>query len=113
MSMNDLGVTLISLAQYAEAETLLLQAHEIQSRVLGPNNRNTAFSTYNLACIAARRNQRDEALSLLQEAVDHGLSPNQALHMEKDDNLKFLHGDPRFDTLVAHAKERAAPAAKK
>jgi len=34
MSMNDLGVTLISLAQYAEAETLLLQAHEIQSRVL-------------------------------------------------------------------------------
>jgi len=49
----------------------------------------------------------------LQEAVDHGLSPNQALHMEKDDNLKFLHGDPRFDTLVAHAKERAAPAAKK
>ena len=65
MSMNDLGVTLISLAQSAEAETLLLQAHEIQSRVLGPNNRNTAFSTYNLACIAARRNQRDEALSLL------------------------------------------------
>jgi hypothetical protein len=27
--------------------------------------------------------------------------------MEKDPDLKSLHGDPRFSALVAHAKERA------
>ena len=101
------------MGQYAEAEKLLRQAHETQSRVLGPDKASTALSTYHLACVAARRKQRDEALSLLQGAFDHGLSPRQALDMEKDDNLNFLHGDPHFDALVAHAKERFAAAAKK
>jgi hypothetical protein len=30
--------------------------------------------------------------------------------MEGDDDLKSLHGDPRFAALVARAKERAAAA---
>jgi nitrate/nitrite-specific signal transduction histidine kinase len=45
--------------------------------------------------------------------VDHGLAPGQCLDMENDPDLKSLHGDPRFDALVAHAKERAAAAQKK
>jgi hypothetical protein len=32
--------------------------------------------------------------------------------MEKNPNLKSLHGDPRFDALVADAKEKAAVAQK-
>jgi hypothetical protein len=29
------------------------------------------------------------------------------LYLDKDPDLKSLHGDPRFALLVAHAKERA------
>ena len=49
----------------------------------------------------------------LREAIDHGLAPNACLDMEKDPDLISLHGDPRFEALVAHAKERAAAAVKK
>jgi hypothetical protein len=44
----------------------------------------------------------------LREAVDHGLSADLDLTIEKETDFKSLHGDPRFDALVAHAKERAA-----
>jgi pentatricopeptide repeat protein len=59
-----------------------------------------------------RKGNRDEAFSLLREAVDHGLPPNADLGIEKDPDLKSLHGDPRFAALVAHAQERAAAALK-
>jgi|ERR1700730_17421990 hypothetical protein len=97
----------------AEAEKLYRETLEILRRVLGPEHPDTANSTYNLACVAARTGNRDEALSLLREAVDHGLAPDQDLDMEKDPDFKSLHGDPRFGALIAHAKERAAAAAKK
>jgi len=62
--------------------------------------------------VEARRGNRDEALRLLREAVDHGLLAVYDLVIEKDTDLKSLHGDPRFDSLVVHAKERAAVAQK-
>jgi hypothetical protein len=34
------------------------------------------------------------------------------LGIENDPDLKPLHGDPRFDALVAHAKARATAARK-
>jgi hypothetical protein len=94
--------------RYAEAEKIDRETLDIQRRVLGPEHPDTAISTYNLGCIAAHRDRRDEALSLLREAVDHGLSAPGALGMDKDPDLKSLHGDPRFAALVAHAKERAS-----
>ena len=56
--------------------------------------------------------KRDEALSLLREAIDHGIPPSLGLGIESDSDLQSLHGDPRFDAVVAHAKEHAAAAAK-
>ena len=50
---------------------------------------------------------RDEALSLLREAIDHGLPPKYDLELNGDDDLKSLDGDPRFVALVAHAKQQA------
>jgi hypothetical protein len=47
-------------------------------------------------------------LSLLRQAIDHGLSSSGALGMEKDSDLNSLHGDPRIVALVAYAKEHAA-----
>jgi Tfp pilus assembly protein PilF len=108
MSMNNLANILFIEKRYGDAGKLEQETLDIQRRVLGPNHPDTAMSTYNLGGIALHKGKPDEALSLLREAVDHGLAPNIALQMERDPDLETLHGDPRFATLVAHAKEHAA-----
>lgn len=54
-----------------------------------------------------------EAMSRLQQALDHGLPKARALAMENNPDLKSLHGDPRFVAMVARVKERAVAAAPK
>jgi serine/threonine protein kinase len=105
---NSLG----GLGKYDEAEKLLLQTRDIQRRVLGPESPRTADTTYNLACLAARRGRPDEAFSFLREAMAHGLSPAQALGIATDPDLKSIRGDPRFDGIVAEARQHAAAAQK-
>jgi eukaryotic-like serine/threonine-protein kinase len=112
MSMNNLANMLFLEGRYGDAEKLAREALAIQRRVLGPDHPDTAMSTYNLGGIALHKGKPDEALSLLRDAVDHGLAPNIALHLENDPDLAALHSDPRFSALVAHAKERAAAARK-
>jgi pentatricopeptide repeat protein len=112
MSMNNVADVLDHEGRYAEAEKLFRETLHIQLRVLGTEHPDTAISAYNLACMLGRKGNRDEAFSLLREAVDHGLPPNADLGIEKDPDLKSLHGDPRFAALVAHAQERAAAALK-
>jgi predicted negative regulator of RcsB-dependent stress response len=67
---------------------------------------------YNLASILAQRGQSDEALSLLRQAVDHGLHPRIDLKIEKEPSFNSLHGDPHFAALVTHARQQAAEAQK-
>ena len=110
MSINNLANMMFLEGRNDEAEKLERETLDIQRRVLGPDHPDTAMSTYNLGGIALHKGRRDEALSLLRNAVDHGLAPNIALYMEKDPDLELLHDDPRFAALVAHAKERAAAA---
>jgi serine/threonine protein kinase len=111
-SMNNLAAALSSLDRYPEAEKLERETVNISRRVLGPEHPRTAIFTYSLGQIALGEGKRDEALAHLREAVDHGLQPQFDLGIEQDPDLKALHGDPRFDALVAHAKERAAAAQK-
>jgi hypothetical protein len=54
--------------------------------------------------------RRDEAFSLPLEAMQHGLSPAQALGIEADPGLKALHEDARFAAIIAQAKQHAAAA---
>jgi len=70
---------------------------DICRRVLGPDHPQTAASVYNLGVIEANSGNRTEALSLLRQALDHGLFPTGALGMEKDSGLESLQGDPQFD----------------
>jgi hypothetical protein len=48
----------------------------------------------------------------LRESLDHGLPSWESKDMASEPDLESLHGDPRFDALVAHAKEGAAAAQK-
>jgi len=105
---NYLGMTLWHEGRSVEAEKLDRETLEIQRRVLGPEHPDTASSVYNLGALAAHQGRRNEALSLLRQAVDHGLAPSMDLGIEKDPDLKSLHGDARFAAIVADAKERAA-----
>lgn len=112
ITMNDLTQDLINMKRYGEAEAVARQALEIQRRTLGPQDPNRALTAYNVACIAAHRGERDAAIVLLREALDHNLPPFADLFMGKDLDLQSLHGDPRFEALVARANELAAAATK-
>jgi non-specific serine/threonine protein kinase/serine/threonine-protein kinase len=107
-SMNSLAMDLKGEGHYDEAEKLLRETRAAQQRVLGADNHVTAVTTLNLAVLAALQGRREQALSLLREAVDHGLDPRLDLVIEKDEDLKSLHGDQRFDALIAHARQQAA-----
>lgn len=67
----------------------------------------TATSGYEFAGLQARQGRRNDALSTLKEAIDHGLAAETVLDLVKEEDFKSLHGGPQFEALVAHAKERA------
>jgi eukaryotic-like serine/threonine-protein kinase len=106
-SLNNLANLLMDMGQYAKADEQLLEVRDIQRRTLGPDHPDTALSTYNLACVAAHRGDRAGAMSLLSEALDHGLRQADADAIESDPDLKSLHSDPHFAALVASAHQRA------
>jgi eukaryotic-like serine/threonine-protein kinase len=97
---------------YSEAEKLMQSVLASQIRTAGPDSPDAAESTYFLATIAAAQHKREEAFALLRHAIDHGLAPTDIVNMESDDDLKSLHGDPRFAALVTYAKRRVAAAQK-
>lgn len=103
-SLSSIG----TLAGTLASEKLYHDTIDAQRRVLGAEHPDTASSTYSLACIAVRQGRRDEALSLLREAINHGLPARQTLAMENDQLLAPLHGDPRFEALVSDARHHAA-----
>ena len=106
-SMLDLASVVAHEHQYVEAEKWLQEARDIQRRVLGPEHPDTAITTYELACVASLEGNDRRALSYLRESVDHGLDAGAILEIEKEPDLRALHGDPRFTALVAHANEVA------
>jgi non-specific serine/threonine protein kinase/serine/threonine-protein kinase len=107
MSMSNLADTLVHEARYIEAEKLQTEVVETQQRIHGPSDPATAAALYDLAGMEARAGKQDHAFRLLREAIDHGLSPAADLGIDKDPDLKSLHGNPSFQELVAHAREQA------
>ncbi len=98
------------LGQTDGAKELLLRALDVERRVFGPNQPETAVTKYDLASLLVLEGRTAEALSLLRDAVDHGLPPLMDSRIEKDALFDSLHGDARFARLVAHARERASAA---
>ncbi|HMK29352.1 MAG TPA: serine/threonine-protein kinase [Terriglobales bacterium] len=113
LSMDNLNNVIAEQGRYAEAEKLCRETLEVRRRVLGPRHPDTAMSEYELSGLLARQARPSEALAMLRQSVDHGLDPAAALEIENGDDFKSLQGDPRFTTLVAQVKERAAAAKEK
>jgi eukaryotic-like serine/threonine-protein kinase len=109
-SMETLASDSMEEGKYAQAEALYAQTLEIRKRVLGPESPGIAGLKYNMGCLEARQGNKDKAIALLSDAVDHGLPPGDDLHMATDTDLTSLHNDPRFTALVAHARQMVASA---
>jgi non-specific serine/threonine protein kinase/serine/threonine-protein kinase len=109
-AVQDLAVTLDELHRYREAAALYQRAFEGQRRILGPDHPDTANTRYNMACNQALSGHRAAAIATLEDALDHGLARTTALGMAEDEDLKSLHGDPRFQALVSKAKSQQSAA---
>jgi hypothetical protein len=94
--------------RYAEAEATIRQTLEGRRHALGPGHPDTAGAAYDLACILALEGKPDESFSNLRYAVENALSAETRLGLEKETDLKSLHGDPRFAAVVASARQSAA-----
>ena len=110
-ALLNLGEIERDLGRNEEAKKYLFRALEVEGRVLGPDQPETAVTKYDLATLLARTGQSEEAISYLSQAIDHGLPSQMAADMAKDPLLNPLHGHPRFDALVSHAKGRSTHSA--
>jgi eukaryotic-like serine/threonine-protein kinase len=106
--MDILADILHQLGRENEAEALMRETQAHQILVYGADSPKTAHSTYVLGAWAALRGDREEALAKLRQAVDHGLDVSFIQGMEKDAALKSLHGDARYQSLIAEVKHRVA-----
>lgn len=106
-AMSNLGATLIALDRLSEGEDVLRQTLAIETRVYGPQEVETGRTLYNLACAAARQGKRDEAFSFLNQAIPV-VYVRTLLGIERDSDLDSLHGDPRWNTVIAAARHRTA-----
>ncbi len=103
-AMSNLGEILMRRGDLSRAQDELQQARATATRVMGGDSPQATLATYNLACLALRRKQPNEALRLLEDALDHKLPLWIRADMPKDPDLAALHGDPRFQALLARAK---------
>jgi non-specific serine/threonine protein kinase/serine/threonine-protein kinase len=99
MEMEALGLS--REGRYADSEKMFRDVIETAGKTNQPAT--VAEAWYNFACAEAARGRPDEAFTDLNHAIENGLiSPGE---LSSDPELKSLHGDPRFDALVAKARE--------
>jgi hypothetical protein len=106
-SLFNLAVTHHLQHRYEEAEELYMRCAELQRRV--PDTRLPPGNTlYNLACVAALRENRSAALDWFRQAVKQGFGEQELPYdsIYEDPELSSLHGDPDFEALVAEMRRR-------
>jgi serine/threonine protein kinase len=107
-TLDDLGRLLMEERHYVESERVLREELAGRRNAFGDQNSDTTAAAYNLACVLAREGNRDEAFTTLQFAVQNGLSSETRDDLEKDESLRSLRGDPRFNGLIASSHREAA-----
>jgi eukaryotic-like serine/threonine-protein kinase len=107
-TLSTLAVDLSHEGRFGEAEKLFREALQMAEKSNQPVVVSNAW--YNFACGAAVAGRHGKALGYLREAIEHGLNNPDAIAADPD--LKSLHGNPGFDTLVAEARQATAPTAK-
>jgi eukaryotic-like serine/threonine-protein kinase len=102
-TLELVGYNLSREGRYDEAQRLFREAIATAGRANQPGVLD--FAWYNFACAAAITGHRDEAIRYLDQAIDYGYRLPDAIATDND--LKSLHGDPRFAALVVKARQAA------
>ena len=106
MNMGALALELSHEGRQSEAERLFEE--ELQTASKTKRTGLISMAWYDSGCGSAIAGRHDVAFTYLQRAVDIG---HQAVEdIASDPDLKSLHSDPRFETLLARARNRAASA---
>ncbi|MGB8534807.1 MAG: tetratricopeptide repeat protein [Acidobacteriaceae bacterium] len=92
--------------RYGDAEILFREAIQTAGKASQPGV--LADAWYNFACAATTAGHHGEAFEYLGHAIDHGLGGADATATDPD--LKSLHGDPRFEALLAKMRQNATAA---
>ncbi len=100
-SMEMEALNLSREGRYADSEKMFRDVIETAEKTDQPAT--VAEAWYYFACAEAARGRPDEAFTDLYHAIENGLiSPGE---LSADPELKSLHNDPRFEALVAKARE--------
>jgi eukaryotic-like serine/threonine-protein kinase len=103
---EGLASILLQRGALAEAEQIATRTREQQMRVLGEDHAQTARTTYVLARINARKGRVDMAISLLKEAVEHGLTPGYLQRVEHEASFLPLKNVPGFQAILGQIRQR-------
>jgi eukaryotic-like serine/threonine-protein kinase len=104
IAQDELALVFEEEGHYEDAEKLYREAIRTATKTNAVSL--LASSWYGLACMSARAGRHDKAFEYLGHAIDNGYAVPE--WMTSDPDLKPLHGDPRFDALVAKARQTAA-----
>ena len=94
--------------QYGESEELSRQLVEIMRRNDGAADARTADASYELSMVLALEGKSEEAVGVLGDAVEHGLSRERLVELPSDVSFKSLRNSAGFKAVVADATRRAA-----
>jgi tetratricopeptide (TPR) repeat protein len=92
----NLGYTALQARDYPAAITAYRRTIDLKYRL--------GTSAYNMACAHALAGNRNEAFQWLDRAGAEGFE--LAHYLDSDDDLDSLHGDARWDRLIAEANQQ-------
>jgi non-specific serine/threonine protein kinase/serine/threonine-protein kinase len=102
LNTGALALDLSHQQRYREAEKLFREELEVATSTKRAELISAAW--YDFACGMALAGRRNEAFLNLQRAIDEGHQVPEDI--AADDDLKSLHGDPRFEVLLTRARNR-------
>ncbi len=105
-SMHYLSVVYTRQGRYDESAAIDRKCADLARREFGDSDPEANLQRYNAACNAALRGDRDEAIRMLREALDHGYRGYSYWPSMDDPELGSLHGDPEFEEIAEEFRRR-------
>jgi non-specific serine/threonine protein kinase/serine/threonine-protein kinase len=102
-SLHQVARVEYELGRWHQAHDAFRHELEIGVRLFGDQSPTLADGYYSLACLSSLQGNRDQAITELQEAVDHGFADPIILD---DPDLQSLRGDPDFERIAGAVKEQ-------
>ena len=99
LMQGQIGFAYLNLQRYAEGARAYERAFELG---IPPGRVTTGIAAFNLACAYARLGRTDDALTMINRAVEHGVADRA--RYEGDADLASLRGDARFQSVLARLR---------